>query len=296
MQQTVTTRRVRSRDLWLSVREHGSPGPRRQSLVLVHGYPDQQDVWDDVVAALDQDTLHVVTYDVRGAGASGVPGDRSGYRAALLVDDLAAVVQATVPPDRPVHLAGHDWGSVQLWDAVSDQRGHPALTGRIASYTSISGPSLDHVATLARRGGMLRAAPRQALRSWYVYAFHVPAVPDLLWRHGHRAAGRLLARLEGLSGDRWGPELPGNAVNGLELYRANVLPRLREALPLSTKVPVQVLQPRRDRYVTGALLRGLEEACSDLTVKELDAAHWVMLSRPREVAALLQEHVLRNAG
>lgn len=288
-----TQHRVRSNQLWLSAREHGRWAPDKESLVLVHGYPDQQDMWDGVVAALDLDRLHVVTYDVRGAGGSGRPADRGGYRIDRLLEDLASVVEATVPPGRPVHLAGHDWGSVQLWDAVNEERGHPRLAGRVASFSSLSGPSLDQVARLSGRSrpGMLR----QSLRSWYVYAFHLPVVPDLAWRHGHAVASRLLSRLEGLDEPAWGPELAENAVNGLELYRANVLPRMRRPRPLRTSVPVQVLQPRHDRYVTGALLAGLDERCARLTVRELDAGHWAVRTHPGEVAALIQQHVLGNA-
>ena len=46
--------------------------PEQPALVLVHGYPDHQDVWEAVISHLVQDYF-VVTYDVRGAGDSSVP-------------------------------------------------------------------------------------------------------------------------------------------------------------------------------------------------------------------------------
>src|SRR5690348_7335526 len=137
--------RVRAAGVALEVHEQSPWAEGRPTVLLVHGYPDQQEIWDPVLAELPHDELHLVTYDVRGAGASDVPRNRHGYRTELLVEDLAAVVAATVPDDLPVHLVGHDWGSVQLWDAVNAERGHPRLTGRIASFTAISGPSLDRV-------------------------------------------------------------------------------------------------------------------------------------------------------
>ena len=39
-----------------------------------------------------------------------------------------------------VHLVGHDWGSLQGWEAVTTDH----MAGRIASFTSMSGPCLDH--------------------------------------------------------------------------------------------------------------------------------------------------------
>jgi len=125
--------RVHSAGVSLEVHEHSSWTRGRPSVLLVHGYPDQQQVWDRLLDALPRDQLHLVTYDVRGAGASDVPRARAGYRTELLLEDLAAVVAATVPEDAPVHLVGHDWGSMQLWQPLSD----PRLPGRVATFTSI---------------------------------------------------------------------------------------------------------------------------------------------------------------
>lgn len=41
-------------------------------VVLVHGHPDNQDVWEPVIQYLIHD-YYIVTYDVRGAGMSSVP-------------------------------------------------------------------------------------------------------------------------------------------------------------------------------------------------------------------------------
>src|SRR6476469_8100867 len=127
------TTRARSADgTTLAVYESGTEdGP---VVVAVHGYPDDHTVWDGVVAAL-ADTFRVVTYDVRGAGASDVPASRAGYRMPHLVDDLFAVLDHV---GEPVHLLGHDWGSIQCWPALTD----PRARGRISGFTSISGPSL----------------------------------------------------------------------------------------------------------------------------------------------------------
>ena len=54
-------------DVRLAVFQHGNP--LNPTVILVHGYPDNHEVWDGVVAQLQND-FHVVTYDVRGSGAS----------------------------------------------------------------------------------------------------------------------------------------------------------------------------------------------------------------------------------
>ncbi len=287
--------RVRSGDVTLAVREHGPAGPDRPTVVLVHGYPDRQDTWDALVAHLPLERWHVVTYDVRGAGGSDAPPRRADYRTERLVDDLVAVLHGVCSPGERVHLVGHDWGSVQLWDAVAAEATDPRLSGRIASFTSISGPSLDHVAQLSRRPrGRRGALRRQQAHSWYVAAFHVPLLPELVWRIGGDRIGTALAAREGLPGDHWGPGLAEDAVHGLELYRANMLRRLRAPASLHTDVPVLVVHPTRDRFLTRVLLDGLDQECSDLRVVEVDAGHWVACTHPREVADLVRDHVDRH--
>jgi pimeloyl-ACP methyl ester carboxylesterase len=290
-----TSLRVRSGDLSIGVREYSASGAGRPTVVLVHGYPDQQDVWAELVERLPLDAWHVVTYDVRGAGCSDVPSDLSGYRTERLVDDLVAVLDAVLPAGTAAHLVGHDWGSVQLWDVVAAESTDPRLQGRIASFTSICGPSLDHAAWLARHpGGRRTALLRQQLRSSYVAYFCLPGVPDLVWRFGHRRLARLIESREGLPTGHWGSELGRNAANGLNLYRANIPRRLRRNGRLMTHVPVLVVHPTRDRYVTAVLTEDLDVACSDVEVVPVDAGHWVVVTHPDVVAALVVEHVSKH--
>jgi pimeloyl-ACP methyl ester carboxylesterase len=279
----------------IAVREHSAAEPGRPTVVLVHGYPDQQEMWDLVVAALPADRLHLVTYDVRGAGASDVPASTRRYRTELLVEDLAAVLDAVLPPGGRAHLVGHDWGSVQLWDAVAAEASHPRLRGRIASFTSISGPSLAHSAWLARhpRGRRWRLL-RQLVHSWYVAVFLVPVLPELMWRL-HGPLGRAVAARERLGRGHWGPELGRNAVHGLRLYRANVVRRMRGPAGMRTAVPVLVVRPTRDDYLTDVLLDELDR-CGDVRVTRVDAGHWVARTHPGLVARLVLEHVARTSS
>jgi pimeloyl-ACP methyl ester carboxylesterase len=287
-----TTLRVTSGEVTLAVTEHSPAAPARPTVVLVHGYPDQQDTWDAVVARLPLDDWQVVTYDVRGAGGSTAPSSREGYRSERLVDDLVAVLEAVRPDGGPAHLVGHDWGSVQLWDVVAGESTDPRLTGRIASFTSISGPSLDHTAWIFRhQDGRQDAVRRQQLHSSYIGLFCLPVVPVLLWRFGHQPLASLMSRREGLPRDHFGPELGRNAVNGLELYRANVRQRMSRPGRLRTDVPVLVVHPTRDRFLTEVLTEDLDRVCSDVRVVHLDASHWVIVTQPERVAALVREHV-----
>lgn len=287
-----TARLTASTDLRICVVEH-SPDATGPTVVLVHGYPDQQEMWGPVARLLVAAGLRVVTYDVRGAGRSEAPASRAGYRCERLVDDLVAVLDAVLPAGEAVHLVGHDWGSIQLWDAVAAERTDPRLHGRIASFTSVSGPSLDQAARVARRSRGRAAGLRQLAHSWYVWFFQVPVLPELLWRVAGRPVRRLATRLEGT--DHWGPGMARDAARGVELYRANVPRRLLRPRPLEVRVPVLVVHPRRDRFLTRVLTEGLEEGCSDVRVVEVGAGHWFPRTHPEQLADLVLEHVRGHA-
>jgi pimeloyl-ACP methyl ester carboxylesterase len=282
-------RRVRGDGVDLAVYERGS-GP---TVLLVHGYPDTHAVWDAVAARL-ADRFHVVAYDVRGAGASSRPSGREAYGFTHLLADMSAVLDA-VSPGAPVHLVGHDWGAIQSWEAVR------AMPDRFVSYTSISGPCLDHAShwfrTRLRRPAGVPAAVRQLLRSWYIAAFQVPVVPELVWTRALAGRwGRRLRRAEGVAASGHpAPTLRQDAVAGLNLYRANMLGRSRTArrsgVPPRVTVPTQVIVPTRDAYATPALAAESPRPFTEgLRVRPVAASHWALLTRPDEIAHLIADH------
>jgi pimeloyl-ACP methyl ester carboxylesterase len=287
----VRASRVRGAGVELAVTEQGPAGA--PTLVLVHGYPDTQAVWAGLAAALEA-RFHVVRYDVRGAGASGAPRGREGYALGHLARDLEAVLDAT-SGGRPAHVVGHDWGAIQSWEAVTE----PRIAAKIASFTAIAGPCLDHVGHLVREhlaaAAFDRLAP-QALRSWYVYAFQLPALPELLWRTVLvRAWPGLLERVEGVRGATAGT-LVDDATRGLRLYRENVFPRLFAPRERRTAVPVQIVAPRGDPFVTPSVFDGVERWAPRLFMREVEGGHWIVRTHPERVAQWVRAWVDRAEG
>lgn len=246
-------------------------------VLLVHGYPDSAQVWKHVVPLLAAEH-RVIRYDVRGAGRSGVPRRTADYRLPVLAEDLFAVIDAV--SDRPVHVVGHDWGSIQSWEAVTA----PEAQDRIASFTTISGPCLDHVARLPR-------SPRQLMRSWYIGAFHLPVLPALAWRAAAPLWPRYLRMTDGIPDAERSPTLTRDAINGMNLYRANVLPRLRAPQERRTDLPGLQLELAHDPFVTADILRGVEQWAPRLRRVPVESGHWVQLRRPRLLSSLIAEQV-----
>jgi pimeloyl-ACP methyl ester carboxylesterase len=198
-----------------------------------------------------------------------------------LVDDLRAVLEAT-SPHQPAHLVGHDWGSIQCWPAVTD----PRLADRIASYTSISGPSLDYSGVWMRQ---VRRHPRLSLRqfahSYYIVLFQLPRLPELAARRG------LIDRGVRRAGGR--PDAPGrneDATYGVQLYRANMLRRITRPRPVPADVPVQLIVADEDPFATPELVVGATEPwVPNLTVVPVSGGHWLLSQQPALFARLIRD-------
>ncbi|WP_214409973.1 SDR family oxidoreductase [Sphaerisporangium fuscum] len=268
-------------DVRLALHEQGDPA--RPTVLLVHGYPDTHRVWDEVAELLTPG-FHVVRYDVRGAGRSSAPRETGAYRLDRLVGDLAAVLDAI--GEQTVHLVGHDWGSIQGWEAVR------RLPGRFASFTSMGGPGLHQWARF-----MKDAAPRdvagQALRSWYMAAFQAPGLPELAW---HAVVPRVLGRAMRLEGVRPREGHPATTLvrdgtNGVNLYRANMFASRDEVPEPYVDVPLQLIEAANDPFVSPRLLASLRRWVPRMWHRKIAAGHWAQRTHPEVVARMIGEFV-----
>lgn len=277
-------RRTVSRDGFdLAVFEQGNPDG--ETIVLVHGWPDTHHLWDGVVPLLT-DRYRVVTYDTRGHGESSVPTAITGFRLAEMSKDLFSVLDA-VSPDAPAHVLAHDWGSVQVWEAVCE----PEAQERIASFTSVSGPNLDHLGKWVRARFSQRRYLQplsQLLSSSYTGFFMTPVLPRLffsvvgrpgLWR-------KFLRVLEGTPGDQihLAPTFREDSISGLRIYSANIVSHLLHPRERHTDVPVQLLVNHRDIAVRPAIYDDADQWCTQLTRVDLGSGHWLPFSDPAVIA------------
>lgn len=261
-------------------------------IIMVHGYPDSHTVWDQIAQDLAQD-YYVITYDVRGAGKSDTPKSIRAYRLEQLAQDLAAVAKQTVG-ERGFHLVGHDWGSIQSWESVTT----PRLQGQILSFSTLSGPSLDHAAIWLRDRAKdsKRTFFGQLAKSWYIAFFHLPWAAPLVWqlvwgKYWHKAV-ELMEQRKDLPQN---PSQTADGVRGVNLYRANFMDRLWHPQQRFAHCPVQAIVLERDAFVGKALMDDLARWVPDLTVHRLNAGHWGILSRPQEVAALVRQFILTQS-
>ncbi|MDP7721282.1 SDR family oxidoreductase [Mycobacterium sp. TY814] len=282
----------------LAVHRYNDIDPGRPTVLAIHGYPDNHHVWDGVADLLAQ-RYNVVAYDVRGAGESSSPASRSGYALPQLVDDIGTVIDS-LGVGR-VHLLAHDWGSVQAWSAVTDE----AVVAKVASFTSISGPHVRHMGQFVRSARSPREigrVARQASSSVYVGFFLSPGLPEVFFRS--RLGVKVVEGLErfGRSSTlsrRITPQRTlGDYLNGLNLYRENLPAPLvspGDEVP-QTAVPVQVLIPGKDLFITPALQRYVGAIPPTGRVVPIQGGHWVVTSRPDVIARLAAEWIDQVVG
>ena len=277
----------------LAVHAYTEIDKRRPSILAIHGYPDNHHVWDGVAAKL-AGRYNFVAYDVRGAGKSACPAGRSGYQIPQLISDIGAVIDSLGVDE--VHLLGHDWGSIQGWAAVTDD----SVRGRIASFTSISGPHLNYAGRFLRSPRTPRAVAdvaKQILASSYIWFFLCPGAPELAVRT--RVTVKVFEAVERIGrsntrGDRGAAYRSiDDYLNGLNLYRANMPgPILAPGRQLpQTTAPVQVLVARKDYFVSPALQRFTGSIPAGSRIVPIEGGHWVVTSHPDVVARFTSEWV-----
>ncbi|MFI9505308.1 SDR family oxidoreductase [Nocardia sp. NPDC052566] len=284
-------RTVRSGDFDIAVYEYGDPGA--ETVVLVHGWPDTHHLWDSVIPLL-AGRFHVVAYDTRGHGESTRTRRTRDFRLDELAKDFYAVIDA-VRPDRPVHVLAHDWGSVQVWEAVCE----PQAAARVASFTSVSGPNLDHVAKWMR-DRLSRPTPRnvwqpftQLLSSAYTFFFMTPGLPRATF--GLVGTEPIWQRAVALMNDtapsnvKLGPTFRQDMVDGLLIYRANIVQRILSPRERHTEVPVQLIVAGRDVAVRPAGYDDEGKWTARLWRRDVPAGHWMPFSHPELLATAATE-------
>ena len=132
------------------------------TVILLHGFPELSESWRDVLPILAAAGLHAVAPDLRGYGKTDKPS--GGYDLDTLAGDVAALIEH-VSPDEPVHLVGHDWGGAVAYHVAAF---HPSKVRTLAVV------NCPHPGVMARR--MWR--PAQLRRSWYMFFFQLPFLPE----------------------------------------------------------------------------------------------------------------------
>jgi pimeloyl-ACP methyl ester carboxylesterase len=250
-------------------------------VVLLHGFPEFWYTWRHQIRALARAGFRVVAPDMRGYNLSDKPRGVRAYRVPLVVEDIAGLIGACGASRATV--VGHDWGGLIAW-ALGMQ--HPELLDRLVILNS------PHPKNMARA---IRTR-EQLAKSWYVFFFQLPWLPELALRA--RGLDALFREFEmdwvtpgpsdETDGHRYAAALrrPGALTATLNYYRA--LGRSGVGVKRRTiEAPVLVIWSDRDRYLGRELAEPDRHLVPHARVERIDASHWVQNEQPERVNALL---------
>ena len=230
-------------------------------VVLLHGFPEFWYSWRHQIPALAQAGFRVVAPDLRGYGESGKPAGVGSYHIDLLVADVLGLIRHLGQDS--AHVAGHDWGGVIAWTLAMR---HPDAVTRLAILNA------PHPAILFRQ---IRR-PWQLFKSWYIFFFQLPWLPEWLLRQNR--FGWLLSALRrdpvhpSASAPGYRPLPPGHRAGPAPSPppSTTIVPpfAMYEAAPPAGLRPITrptlVIWGERDRYLDVRLLEGVSAWVPDL--------------------------------
>ncbi|MGE5500841.1 MAG: alpha/beta fold hydrolase, partial [Ignavibacteriales bacterium] len=278
----IRTRTVEANGLSFVVDEAGEGD---DVALFLHGFPESRWSWRHQLPLLAGLGWRAVAPDLRGYGQSSRPKGVEAYKLEHLVEDVAGLFDALGAKRRL--LIGHDWGSLIAWTFAIEKR--LPLDGLVIM-------NAPHPATVARA----RKNPRQWLRSWYVFYFQIPWLPEAgITAFGGRQVVRAFRGMavdksrftdEALEPFRKNALIPGAMTAMINYYRANFmdLNRFGENPPI-IEVPTLMVWGEEDAAIGIEFTEGYEDLVRDLTLNRLPGvSHWVQQEAPEAVNARIE--------
>lgn len=257
-------------------------------VVLLHGFPEFWYGWRKQIPALVEAGCRVIVPDQRGYNLSDKPKGIKSYDVDTLVDDIIGLIDAL--GYEKVNLAGHDWGAVVAWALAIK---YPERLHRLSIM------NVPHPAVMKR---FLTRDLEQMRRSWYVFYFQLPWIPELGMRVGNwrnligatRGTSRMGSFInEDIEKYKEAWSQPDAMTSMLNWYRAVVqrMPKLPD--DPRVKVPTLMMWGMKDFALTHRMARPSMDYVEDGNLILFpEATHWVQHDAAEEVNHYLIDFLL----
>jgi pimeloyl-ACP methyl ester carboxylesterase len=266
-------------------------GPRDgQLIVLLHGFPENWGTWRRSIKPLVDAGFRVVAPDQRGYNLSDKPGGVHSYRVDALASDVRELIRS-FEREKAI-VVGHDWGGGVAWRLAMD---HPEVVEKLIVINA------PHPAAFRRE---LRENPAQQQKSWYMAAFQLPWLPELLLGQSPLATADLFCRKGAVNQEAYSSydlhglavslSQPGALTAMLNWYRA----AFRNGSLSQTRVidtPTLLIWAEQDIVLGKSLTYGLDQWVTNLQIHYISGCgHWAQNEAPEEVNAQLLEFITQS--
>jgi len=251
-------------------------------VVLLHGFPEFWYGWRQQIEPLAKAGFRVIVPDQRGYNLSSKPSGVAAYALTELVSDVIAIADQL--GQEKILLAGHDWGAAVAWSTAL------LYPQRIAKLVVLNVP---HPSVMRK---FLSTRPRQLFRSWYMFFFQIPWLPETLFSAFNFRVGECALLRSSRSGTFTAEDLaqyrmawsqPGSLSGMINWYRA--LFRTRLKFPDKTvRIATRILWGERDAFLLAEMARESLRYCTSAElVTFANATHWLQHEDPARVSELL---------
>ena len=259
-------------------------GPDEGPLViLLHGFPEFSYGWRRQIPYLASAGYRVWAPDQRGYNLSDKPDGIAEYTLDLLAADVIGLIDAA--GQQKVFLVGHDWGATVAWWVAGK------YPDRLEKMVVMNVP---HGAVMKKN---LRDNFNQLRRSWYIFFFQVPWLPEFLARRQNwRVAAQALSRSSrpgtftssDLDQYRQAWSRPNAYRSMLNWYRAIVQKPSTPPVNPRITVPTLLIWGAQDRFLGRELAQPSIDLCDDGRLVFIEeATHWVQHEEPEQVNGLI---------
>ena len=260
--------------------------------LLLHGFPECWYSWRHQIPVLVEAGYRVVAPDQRGYNLSDKPQGVKQYQIDRLTGDIGALIRA-LGRERAV-LVAHDWGGVVAWRFAID---HPEAVDRLVVMNA------PHPVTFFEA---LKSDRSQQQKSWYMFAFQLPWLPEVLLMLSPAASARLFFRGTAVCPQAFtdadlevmaaAMAQPGAMRCMLNWYRAAFRFRAASRSRL-IEAPTLLIWAEDDVALGKSLASGLEPWVPDLRVHYIpNCGHWVQNEAPDEVNERMLAFLRERSG
>ncbi len=256
--------------------------------LFLHGFPESKYSWRYQLPLLAKLGWRAVAFDQRGYGDSSRPKGVAAYDIGHLMDDVGAVFDALGAKRRL--LIAHDWGAAVAWGFAID---------RVRDLEGLVIMNVPHPAVFQQN---IIANPAQRKKSWYIFFFQIPWLPErVLTANGARAIGRAFSDMAvdknrfteaDLDHYRLNALKPGAATAMVNWYRAgarNGMKKWATGKARVIEVPTLMIWGEEDTALGIELTEGYGPYVRDFTLNRLPGvSHWVQQEAPEAVNARLE--------